>query len=306
MKIAFVILHYEGLEDTKECLASLQKYINQHDKRNNDNVKGCERKSGADKSSESDKIEIVVVDNGSVNGKLSQIEDDYKDTDSIHFLYSSQNLGFAKGNNIGFAYAKNVLKAEIILLCNNDLVFKDDEFVEKLVRSYQQDKYDVAGPKTISLVDGKNQNPIPYQYPRIKDVDVRIIKSQILYWLSFIGLDVWLQKIVSKEITEFHPEENEEYQLFGACLIFTKRYIDLFDGLYDGTFMYGEESILKERVIDHSLKMQYLDMLEVYHKEGSSTGVKYGQGKRKRQFYYRWSIHSCRLLKKMKEEKGES
>ena len=278
MKVVFVILHYESISDTIDCLESLLKYIDEN------------------------QVEVIVVDNGSVNGKIDAIKEKYI-SDKVHFLQSSINLGFAKGNNIGYQYAKNVLNADIIILCNNDLVFEQTDFVEKLISHYADEKFDVAGPSTISLVDGKNQNPVPVQYRSITLLNKRIIKYYILYVLSYINMDIVIQRYFSKEIQEYHPNEQDEFQLFGACLIFANKYIDKFDGLYDKTFMYNEESILKERVDKCLLKMRYYKDLVVKHKEGASTRVTYGRGKEKRQFYYKWNIDSCLILRRIKKNR---
>ncbi len=274
MKTVFVILHYENLADTIECISSLQSYI------------------------KNDGSEVVLVDNGSIHGKLKDIEGDY-DHSCIHFLYSESNLGFAKGNNIGFRYAKYQLEADIIILCNNDLVFKQIDFVKTVVNHYEKDHFDVAGTRIISLEDGKNQNPVPVLYSTLSKLDRRIVKYYLLYILSIFNLDTVVQKRVAKEIEEYHPSDNDDFQLFGACLIFANKYLDSFDGLYDKTFMYNEESILKERVKRHFLQMKYYDDIEVMHKEGASTKAIYGKGKKKRQFFYRWNINSCWLLRKI-------
>ncbi len=276
MNIVFVVLHYESLNDTKECVDSLVNYIN----RNN--------------------AHVVIVDNGSQKGKLNELEPIYQNNKNIYFLYSSENLGFAKGNNIGFCFAKKELNADIIVLCNNDLIFKQEDFCEKLEMHATSGGFDSAGPKIMSLVDGKNQNPVPVQYATLKELKKRIFKYRVLLFFSFVNLDVVLQKIAAKEIEEYHPKKDEDFQLFGACLIFGKNYIDQFDGLYDGTFMYAEECILKERIKRSNMSMVYYDDLEVFHKEGSSTGATYGKGIKKRQFYYKCSIASCNILKKIK------
>ena len=73
-KIAVVILHYENLPDTQECVDSL---IKQQGKN----------------------FDIIVVDNGSKTGSVDQIERIYSDRKNMHFLRSKENLGFARGNN---------------------------------------------------------------------------------------------------------------------------------------------------------------------------------------------------------------
>ena len=126
-EVAIVVLHYESLDDTKECLDSLKKYFDKND------------------------IRVIVVDNGSVNGKLSKIESQYKEIKQIEFIYSNENLGFAKGNNLGYKFAKKKYKPRVIVLANNDLIFEQEDFFDKLLENQKRLEFDVAGPKIISL-----------------------------------------------------------------------------------------------------------------------------------------------------------
>ncbi len=274
-KVVFVVLHFETLEDTKKCIDSLIKYF------------------------DNDKIQVIVVDNGSSNGKLIKIEPMYKKHNQIKFIYSSKNLGFAKGNNLGFLYAKNNFNPEIIVLANNDLIFKQENFIDYLIKAKNIEKFDVAGPRIISLNDSKNQNPVCLVYHKSKEVETRINKFRILKLLSYFNLDIKLKKILGKPIEEYELIPGEDFQLHGACMFFANNYLKMYDGLYDGTFMYGEEFILKYIVQKNKMKMSYLDNLIVYHKEGSSTKKLLGKGKKQRQFFYRWSIKSLNQLKIM-------
>lgn len=275
-KITFVILHYETTADTEQCLKSLEKFLK---------YKG---------------VSIVVVDNGSKKGKLNNLEQEYKDYKSVTFLRSKVNLGFAKGNNIGFQYAKKYLNSDFIILTNSDTVYEQENFIENLEKSYYLTKFDVAGPKIISLADGKNQNPVMKIYNNKRDVQKRLLKFRILMMLSYFNCDVRFKNIFSKEIVEIDKDRIKgDIQLHGACLIFSKKYIDKYNGLYDKTFMYGEESILKYIVDINCMCMIYIDELEIYHKEGSSTNSIYGKGLKKRQFYYKWNIDSCKQLSKI-------
>lgn len=272
-KIAVVILHYEYLNDTRECLDSLIQYL------------------------EGDEVQIIVVDNGSKNGKISQISSEYAEYDQIKFLISPINLGFAKGNNLGYMYAKYNLKPEIIILANNDLVFEQKNFMRKLLELKGQTNFDVAGPKTISLVDGKNQNPVGVILKSVKDVNRQIRRVTALSGLSFLNLDIWVKKHFGKTVEEYEIQNGEDYQLHGACMFFSNNYLKKYDGLYSGTFMYGEEFILKYFVEKNNLNMQYLEEIEVFHKESSSSNMILGEGKEHRRFFYKWSIRSLRELK---------
>lgn len=273
--IVFVVLHYETLDDTKKCIDSLVKYL------------------------QDSRVQIVVVDNGSPNGKLSTIAPDYSEHSQIHFVYSEENLGFARGNNLGFRYAKYRLNADLIVLANNDLVFEQEDFVDILAQRYQNTGFDVAGPKILSLVDGKNQNPVSVMYHSVKDVEKRIFKNTVCSFLCNFNLDIAAQKLLAKEVEQVEIRPGDDFQLHGACMFFANRFIERYDGLFDKTFMYGEESILKYMVVRDGMKMEYLDDVTVYHKEGSSTGNIYGKGKTKRKFFYKWNIHGCKQLRKL-------
>lgn len=128
---AFVILHFETTNDTKECLESLIKYTN------------------------SNQSYIVIVDNGSKVGKLDNLIKDYQSNKRVVFLRSEINLGFAQGNNLGFQYSKHYLNAKFIILTNSDTVFEQIDFVSQLENLYSKKSFDIAGPKIISMVDGK-------------------------------------------------------------------------------------------------------------------------------------------------------
>ncbi|CBK79342.1 Predicted glycosyltransferases [Coprococcus catus GD/7] len=274
MNITVVVLHYENIKDTKECLDSLKKYLN--DTKNN--------------------INVVVVDNGSIKEKTAAIEEDYVN-DKIYFIESCRNLGFAKGNNIGFHYAKYELHSDIIILANNDLIFKQVDFMNQIAKEMIENHIDVAGPRIISLVDHKNQNPVPYAHPDLVSVNKRIFKLHVLKIMCYFGVDKFFQTIFSRKYSADVKSDN--YQLHGACLIMANNYVKNYDGLYPKTFMYMEEDILKYITKRDNLIMKYFDGAEVFHKEGSSTEKIYGEGRKKRLFYYKWNIDGCKKLRQL-------
>ena len=94
MTLTAVVLNFNGLKDTIECIRSLKK---------------CH--SGPYK------LNIVVVDNGSDDknvASLSQVND-------ITLIRNNRNLGYSGGNNVGIKYAlgKN---SDLIILLNNDII----------------------------------------------------------------------------------------------------------------------------------------------------------------------------------------
>lgn len=274
MRISVVVLHYETISDTRECIDSL---LNQS----------------------YEDFDIVVVDNGSVNGKSDAFCDDYSKNDKVHFIRSEENLGFANGNNLGIRYSLDNLNPELVVLANNDLVFSERDFLIKLVTLYQDSQFDFAGPRIVSTIDGMNQNPVRRAFVSRKDVDKRIVKSLILLGLSYLNMDLSLKKILAKPVTEYEYNGTDDFQLHGACMILSVGFFKKAGLLYNGTFMYAEEDILRYYVEKYGLKMMYLDKLEVRHKEMSSTNAVFSKGVKKRRFTYKHSIRSLSKLRRM-------
>lgn len=279
MNISFVILHYLTYEDTINCVESIFNNLTYPD------------------------ISIVIVDNGSPNGTGQKVFDKYANDSRVHVILSKENLGFAKGNNIGFKYAKYELKADFIVMINNDIIIEQKDFCERLIKDYEKEKFHVCGPNIISLVDNKPQNPIPKIFYNSKQVKKMKFKFTLLNILSYIRCDLLLESMInSKSKGSSGKKELKEYQIHGSGMIFSKDFIDKYDGLCEDTFMYMEECILKFICDRDNLKMIYCGDLLIYHKEDSATNALVNKGYKKRRFFYKNSIDSCNVLIKMMME----
>jgi GT2 family glycosyltransferase len=93
LKFAIIVLNWNGKQDTLECLTSLQAidYPN---------------------------YEIIVVDNGSQDGSVKAIRQEFK---TVTIVENPVNLGFAEGNNMGISYAL-FTDSDYIFLLNNDTI----------------------------------------------------------------------------------------------------------------------------------------------------------------------------------------
>ena len=273
MNIVYIILHYMGCKDTIECIESiynLEKFDNN--------------------------IDIVVVDNNSPDNSYDILQHKYKNRNNFHLLRNDTNLGFAKGNNVGFKYSKENLNPDFIIMLNNDTIIKQSDFNKILIEQYKKYNFDIAGPNIISVKDNKNQNPIPYKIPNKKHISKKIFKNYILYLSSYIKLDVFI-KYLNKIIKINSNKKYNDYMLHGSCLIFSKKYINNYDGLCDKTFLYCEEDILKYISIRDNLNMKYINNITIFHKEDISTDLVYKNNRKKRTFYYKNTIMSLKILK---------
>lgn len=96
-KVFVILVNYNGLNDTLECIKSIL-------------------------STQFKEITIVVVDNASTEDETIEIKEKYPD---VVTLRSEINGGFSAGNNIGIKYALEHGAAYIMLL-NNDTVIAPD------------------------------------------------------------------------------------------------------------------------------------------------------------------------------------
>lgn len=277
-KFAFVILHYQTLNDTEECIDSIKI------------------------SCEEENYHIVVVDNASPNKTGKKLKEKYSKDDRITVLLNEKNEGFARGNNVGFIYSKMQLQPDFIILLNNDTILFQKEFCKKIEAVYKKAEYAVIGPMIITA-DGKcssnpvNVNPISRQevFQRLSFVKrQQFIFKYHLCWLQNLKKKYKKSKKKSEEKRYFIPLT--DVRLHGSCLIFTPIYISKFDGLDDRTFMYEEERFLQKRLQDQNMMSLYYPELLIYHKEDSSTNEVLKTNKEKNNFFFENEINSLEIL----------
>lgn len=101
-KVAIVLLNWNGLQDTLECLASVKKL-------------------------EYPSVEIFLVDNGSTDGSAAALKSAYP---GIRLVENRQNMGFCGGCNTGIQRALDSGPGYLLIL-NNDTVV-DPSLIGKL------------------------------------------------------------------------------------------------------------------------------------------------------------------------------
>lgn len=105
--VNIVLLNWNGLEDTLDCLASLEKLTYPM-------------------------VEVIVVDNASRYNQAENIEQNFPE---ITVLKQSENLGFCGGCNVGIKYAMEN-GADYVMLLNNDTLVPPD-LIEKLINGFE-------------------------------------------------------------------------------------------------------------------------------------------------------------------------
>jgi GT2 family glycosyltransferase len=141
--IPVVILNWNGGEDTVECLRSIRRGVAAgFVPVVVDNGSGCE--SLEKLKCECGRIfrKVLFLREGEISsrgGSLREEFAEYLGEGSLVFIENGENLGFAKGNNVGIRVAE-LIGAEWMMLLNNDTVVAPDMF-ERLRRSRTTDPF---------------------------------------------------------------------------------------------------------------------------------------------------------------------
>ena len=254
-RVFFVILHYQNIEDTIHCVDSIDSL----------NAPNIEK-------------HIVLIDNHSPNHSGEELQKKYQNKKNCQVLLLDKNYGFTIANNKGYQIAKES-NADVIMVLNNDILFEDSTFLEKLMKEYKD--YDVIAPDIINIQD-RHQNPLREEPYTLK----KAYKNLLFQRLSFIFYHIpylnklflkWNQKREQKWLDNYFKEKNNNIDIhhfvpFGAFIIYTGKYIKNEEKAFVGTsFMYMEEEFLGLYLKVKQYRLFYNSDLKVRHLEGRST-----------------------------------
>ena len=258
-KITFIILHYQNMEDTMGCVKSIRECI------------------------EYDEKAIVIVDNASSNGSGERLENLYKKTENIYVLKNKQNEGYAKGNNLGYQFAKRELKSDFIIILNNDTEIRQSRFCNLLIEKYNDTGYHVLGPDIVDL-NGNHQNPHRMELvgeQKLKKVirnrTLIICFMKVLRFLHLTNgvklLEILEQSGGNKEQkNELYKTEHRNIVLQGSCIVFSPAYVkENEEAFYPKTFLYFEEDILAHKCQKKGYETLYTPSVSILHKCEAST-----------------------------------
>lgn len=264
--VAFVILHYMDKEVTELAVDHIKK-IN--------NKKNFEKK-------------VIIVDNNSPNQSGNYLKEYYSSDKDIHVLINNKNEGFARGNNIGYLYAKKILGANVIVVMNNDILIETDTFFEEIDKEMHSIELpDIIAPSIISR-DGYYQNPF-----RERGLSkLKLLKLYLYNLITYIGLTLPVIDIIYKELhiqlkkskkfkrekktTIITKRESSDIVPHGSCIIYLKNWISKEDiAFLPNTFMYFEEDILHKYCKKKGYHIRMNSNIEFTHLEDVSTDIVY-------------------------------
>ncbi len=237
--LAVIIVNYNTEKLTEECLNS---------------VFGTDQPKGG--------LQVIVVDNGSKDGSLAMLHKMQKKHPNLVVIDAKENLGFAKGNNVGVEAAE----AAYLLFLNSDTIVKRYSLVKPL-------KYLKTHPKvgaiTIRLflkdgsIDYDNHRGFPTPWAAITKFSglANLFPNSTFfnsYHLGFKKLDKIHQIPVAAGSWLMMP--NKLFQQIGR-----------WDETY---FFYGEDIDLCFRINEAGYKIIYYPKVSTLHLRGASSGLR--------------------------------
>lgn len=276
--VAYVILHYQALEETKSCVESILKYHG------------------------NDITRIVVVDNASPNGSGLILKENYKNDDMVIVLLNNSNLGFSNGLNVGISYLRDNYETSFIVLLNNDTELMSPDWDRIIMEKFNKFHYAALGPDIVSFDGLIHSNPSMKQDTSKAGIR-RLIKSKrrekVLYKLHIRPFSIKIRTLVKKIIGYNSPQKHINsdevgVQLQGSCIILSPIYFEAYNLLYEKTFLYFEEAILRYRSEKINSYCVYTPDLILLHKGSVSVNGSMKNQRMKQLFYLHHSEASCK------------
>ncbi|MBF0117390.1 MAG: glycosyltransferase family 2 protein [Desulfobacterales bacterium] len=218
--VSVVIVNWNGRKYLEDCLSSLKEQTFRF-------------------------FEVILVDNGSLDGSVDFVQKYY--SDMVFLIKLSENMGFAKGNNIGIEKAKG----KYIALLNNDTEV-DKNWLKNLVSSMETDE-------NIGMVGSKILNF--YYRDQIDNTGHLIYQDGINRGRGRLEIDC---KQFDDKIDILFPS--------GCASLYRKKMLDEIGGFDEMFFAYGDDTDIGLHGRYLGYKAIYCPNAIVFHKYSGTTG----------------------------------
>ena len=201
-KVSVIIVVWNAKKYVQECLASLHEYCRDV----------C--------------YEVIIVDNASTDGTQQLVAEMFP---AFKLICNSENLGFAKANNIGIAQSCG----EYVCLVNSDVTFTNDCISPMVEYLDEHPNVGMLGPKMLGP-EGKTARRSTMRFPTV--------------WNNFsraLGLDLAFRKsrlFGGLLMSDFNHQTTTPVEVLNGWFVIVRRCaIERVGPLDPRFFMYGED-----------------------------------------------------------------
>ena len=224
--ISIITINYNGIKDTCELIASLPL--------------------------EDESIEVIVVDNASKEDEATLIKDQYP---QVKVIRSTENLGFAGGNNLGIQAARG----RYLFFINNDTILQPSSFTHQTLLRLLINR--LENSPNIGMVCPKirfswGDNPIQFAgYTPLSRITMR-------------NKAIGYGELDKGQYDTAHPTPYAH----GAAMMVRREVIDKAGLMPECYFLYYEELDWSMMIRRAGYDIWYDPTVTVYHKESQATG----------------------------------
>lgn len=230
MDVSVIIINYNTRQMTAECIDSV-----------------FEKTRGI-------KFEIILVDNASTDGSKEFFEKDSR----ITYIYSDENLGFGRANNLG----AKVAKGKYLFLLNSDTLLIENSI--KVFFNYME-KHNTYVACGGNLIDKQGKNTIiGGNYPTLLSEFSRI-------GFCLLYHNYYKTKLAIPQTIEYARYQDVAY-ISGADSFIRRKAFEDINGFDEDFFMYYEETDMYYRMHKKGYKFCLIPNTSIIHLVEGSQG----------------------------------
>lgn len=200
-------------------------------------------------------IEIIVIDSASTDNSVEMLREHYP---MVRLFAESENVGFVRGNNIGFAAANGCYH----FLLNPDTEVQHDT-IKKMVEYLDNNpNIAVAGPHTLNT-DGTHQ----LSRRRFPTIALGFFEST---WAEGLAPQKMLDTFYVRDLPDNGTYEVDWVQ--GSAIMARRDVYETIGGLDTDFVMFFEETDWCKRAKDAGFGVAYIGDAFITHHGGQSTG----------------------------------
>jgi GT2 family glycosyltransferase len=220
-KISIIIPTWNTAKITQKCVETINKFI--------------------------PSAEIIVVDNGSVDGTIDNLKK--LNIPNTKYLILDTNLGFAKANNIGLKSATS----DFVVFMNSDIQLLDNSLLKMVDYLKNHKEIGIIGPKFLNPDLSPQASVFPPQ---------TCLNAFKEFWLG-------QNEAYSKYIPNYTSPTKVSY-ISGGCLAVNKNFFKLIGKWNEKYFFYYEDMDLCRQVFKADKNIIFYPNCQIIHEHGAS------------------------------------
>lgn len=249
-RVLIITVNYKGARTTEEFLRSA----------------GCLKDFAS--------AHLIVVENGSGDDSADTLRSIVAQFYNVELLESRENRGYFGAAKWALEHFRKSASCDPdwIIVCNNDITFKDDSFLTALLRRDSKTEHVIA--PAIVTPDEIDCNPFLRERPSAFQL------ARFGFWQSNYYL-MWFKQWLSPHVRgvrhrlhrrHLKASRTAIYAPHGAFLIFSHAYFERGGYIDDGFFLYAEEFSVAEICRRLGLSVTHDPELRVWHEAHQVTG----------------------------------